>query len=51
MTLTESIVEDTALEWFGELDYAIKHGLQLASGTARATIRRFQIVRNESRME
>jgi hypothetical protein len=27
--LNESIVEDAALEWFGELSYAVGHGLQL----------------------
>jgi hypothetical protein len=26
MSLTESIVEDAALEWFGELGYAVGHG-------------------------
>ncbi len=26
MTLNESIVEDAALEWFGELGYVIGHG-------------------------
>lgn len=28
----ESIVEDGALEWFGELSYAIGHGPHLAPG-------------------
>ncbi len=32
MNLNESIVEDAALEWFGELGYAIGHGPQLAPG-------------------
>jgi hypothetical protein len=32
MSLTESIVEDAALEWFGELGYAVGHGPQLAPG-------------------
>ncbi len=27
MGLTESIVEDAALEWFGELGYAVGHRL------------------------
>jgi hypothetical protein len=27
MKLNESIVKDTALTWFGELSYAIGHGL------------------------
>jgi hypothetical protein len=26
MSLNESIVEDAALEWFGELGYAVGHG-------------------------
>ncbi len=30
MSLDESIVEDAALEWFGELGYAVGHGPQLA---------------------
>ena len=30
MSLNESIVEDAALEWFGELGYAVAHGPQLA---------------------
>ena len=36
MTLTESIVEDAALEWFGELGYAFGHGPQLAPGEPAA---------------
>ena len=32
MSLTESIVEDAALTWFGELGYAVGHGPQLAPG-------------------
>jgi len=34
MSLNESIVEDAALEWFGELGYAVGHGPQLAPGEA-----------------
>ena len=34
--LTESIVEHAALEWFGELGYAIGHGPQLAPGEPAA---------------
>ena len=30
--LNESIVEDAALEWFGELGYAVGHGPHLAPG-------------------
>lgn len=29
MSLNESIVEDAALEWFGELGYAIGHKMHL----------------------
>ncbi|NBV22715.1 MAG: hypothetical protein EBS05_12470 [Proteobacteria bacterium] len=29
MSLNESIVEDTGLEWFGELSYAVGHGPHL----------------------
>ena len=35
MSLNESIVEDAALEWFGELGYAVGHGPQLAPGEPR----------------
>ncbi|HEY5779991.1 MAG TPA: hypothetical protein VIT00_14710 [Terrimicrobiaceae bacterium] len=36
MNLNESIVEDAALEWFGELGYAVGHGPQLAPGEPAA---------------
>jgi type I restriction enzyme R subunit len=36
MRLTVSIVEDAALEWFGELGYAVGHGPQLAPGEPAA---------------
>ena len=36
MSLDESIVEDAALEWFGELGYAVGHGPQLAPGEPAA---------------
>ncbi|MCE9520062.1 MAG: type I restriction endonuclease subunit R [Verrucomicrobia bacterium] len=36
MTLNESIVEDAALEWFGELSYAVGHGPHLAPGEPAA---------------
>ena len=36
MTLNESIVEDAALEWFGELGYAVGHGPHLAHGEPAA---------------
>ena len=32
MCLNESIVEDAALDWFGELGYAVGHGPKLAHG-------------------
>jgi hypothetical protein len=31
MSLNESIVEDAALEWFGELGFAVGHGPQMAA--------------------
>jgi type I restriction enzyme, R subunit len=36
MSLNESIVEDAALEWFGELGYAVGHGPHLARGEPAA---------------
>jgi len=36
MSLNESIVEDAALEWFGELGHAVGHGPQLAPGEPAA---------------
>jgi type I restriction enzyme R subunit len=36
MSLNESIVEDAALEWFGELGYAFGHGPHLAPGEPAA---------------
>jgi type I restriction enzyme R subunit len=36
MSLNESIVEDAALEWFGELGYAVGHGPYLAPGEPAA---------------
>jgi len=36
MSLTESTVEDAALEWFGELGYAVGHSPQLAPGEPAA---------------
>ncbi len=32
MSLNESIVEDAALTWFGELGYAVGHGPRIAPG-------------------
>jgi hypothetical protein len=36
MSLTESIVEDAALTWFGGLGYAVGHGPQMAPGEPAA---------------
>jgi len=36
MSLNESIVEDAALTWFGEMGYAVGHGPQLAPGEPAA---------------
>ena len=36
MSLTESIVEDAALTWFGELGYAVGHGPQMTPGEPAA---------------
>ena len=36
MSLNESTVEDAALEWFGELGYAVGHGPPLAPGEPAA---------------
>jgi len=36
MTLNESIFEEAALEWFGELGYAVGHGPHLAPGEPAA---------------
>lgn len=36
MSLNESIVEDAALTWFGELGYAVGHGPQMAPGESAA---------------
>lgn len=36
MSLTESIIEDAALEWFGELGYAVGRGPQMAPGAPAA---------------
>ena len=32
MNFTESVVEEAALSWLGELDYAPKHGPKIAPG-------------------
>ncbi|GAA5483334.1 type I restriction endonuclease subunit R [Haloferula sargassicola] len=50
MSLTESIVEDAALEWFGELAYAIGHGPEMAPGEAAAEREGFGDVVLEGRL-
>jgi type I restriction enzyme R subunit len=41
MSLTESILEDAAVEWFGELGYAVGHGPHLAPGEPVANLDSF----------
>jgi type I restriction enzyme R subunit len=36
MSLNESVVEDAALEWFGELGYTVEHGPHVAPGEPAA---------------
>lgn len=36
MSFNESIVEDAALEWFGKLGYAVRHGSHIAPGEPAA---------------
>ena len=36
MSLNESVVEDAALTWFGQLGYAIGHGPHMAPGEPAA---------------
>ncbi len=36
MSLNESIVEDAALEWFGELGYSVGHWPEMAPGEPAA---------------
>ena len=38
MSLNESIVEDAALEWFGELGYAVWHGPRAWDGLDRRDV-------------
>ena len=44
MTLTEAMVEEAALDWFDELDYAVLPGLQLAPGEPTAERQSFSDV-------
>ena len=50
MSLNESIVEDAALEWFGELGYAVGHGPQMAPGELAAERASFADVVLEARL-
>lgn len=43
MSLNESTVEAAALEWFGELGYAIGHGPHDATGESTAEWKSFGI--------
>jgi type I restriction enzyme R subunit len=44
MPLTESTVEDAALTWFRELNYAVAHGPQMAPGESKAERESFGVV-------
>ncbi len=48
--LSESTVEEAALEWFGELGYAIGHGPEMAPGEAAAERESFGEVVLEGRL-
>ncbi len=50
MSLNESIVEDAALEWFGELGYAVGHGPQMAPDELAAERASFADVVLEARL-
>ena len=43
-TLSESMVEDAALEWFGKLGYTILHGPDIAPGEPEAERATYQDV-------
>ena len=44
MSLNESIVEETALTWFGELGYAVVHGPRIAPAESAAERKSFGVV-------
>ena len=44
MSLNETIVEDAALEWFGELGYGVGHGPILAPGEPAPESKEFSYV-------
>jgi len=53
MSLNESIVENTTLEWFSELGYVVGHGPHIAPGepvAERATIKNYLPVRFSRRL-
>jgi type I restriction enzyme R subunit len=50
MSLTESTVEEAALEWFGELGYAIGHGPEMAPGEVASERESFGDVVLEGRL-
>ena len=47
---TESVVEDAALEWFGELGYSIVHGPEIAPGEPAAERESYEQVILEGRL-
>jgi len=48
---TESVVEDAALEWFGELGYSILHGPEIAPGEPVAERATYEHVLLEGRLQ
>ncbi len=48
--MNESIIEEAALEWFGELGYALGHGPEMAPGEAAAERNSFGEVVLEGRL-
>ena len=47
---TESVVEDAALEWFGELGYSILHGPEMAPGEPASERESYEQVILEGRL-
>ena len=47
---TESVVEDAALEWFGELGYSILHGPEIAPGESESEREIYEQVILEGRL-
>ncbi len=50
MSLNESMVEDAALSWFGELGYTVGHGPETAPGEPAAERASFGTVVLEKRL-